>query len=369
MTSAILATFSDVIGFLAQSFRLAAVFPAFVFVVLNEILIVPHLPQKGLIAQIAALDLSGQLVIAAVCSLLLGYTLTVVNIPLIRLFEGYPWRTTWPGDLLVERQEERRRKLGDRSPSLDKKISRLRKRAAHYDVGHPRRERLYRKRVALEEKSKVERLLGEQEIRNYFPIVSPVLPTTLGNTIAAFEDYPWDRYRIDAVVLWPRLLPTLTEEKYAGYVEREKAGLDFALNLCFLFSLLGLEIAYVGVLFGREYVAWLIGACVTLLLAFLFYKVAVAGAYGWGTTVRVAFDLYRYHLLRALYGHPPHDFPTEKRTWKQISRFLREGMDSEGGLSGKDMSRSLLPLDSEQHSESSHASAMPSAEARTSRSL
>jgi hypothetical protein len=73
MTSAVLATLSDVVGFLAQSFKPAAVFPAFIFVLLNEVFILPHLPEKGGISQIVALDLSDKLWLATVLSLVLGF--------------------------------------------------------------------------------------------------------------------------------------------------------------------------------------------------------------------------------------------------------------------------------------------------------
>ena len=176
MTGAILATFSDVIGFLAQSFKLAAVFPAFVFVFLNEILILPHLPQKGLVAQVATHDLSGKLVIAAVCSLLLGYILSIVNIPLIRLFEGYPWRATWLGDLCVACQEARRRRREGLNPALEEKKSRLRKKAALYEPDHLRRRRLYQKRAALEGWLETEGRIRDQEVRDYFPAATATLP-------------------------------------------------------------------------------------------------------------------------------------------------------------------------------------------------
>jgi hypothetical protein len=220
----------------------------------------------------------------------------------------------------------------------------LSKQIRRYEVGNRRRDRLAERREALNEWLKMERRLREQEVRDYFPSEeTPILPTTLGNTIAAFEDYPWTRYGIDAIVLWPRLLPTLTKENYAAYVEREKAALDFALNICFLLLVLGVEIVYVGLLFGGECVDWVIAICSVLLFAYGVYGVAVAAAYNWGTTVRVAFDLYRYHLLRALYGRPPHNFSAERKMWQRISQFVREGIGSEeGGLQEQDVDALLL---------------------------
>lgn len=336
MTSAILATLSDVVGFLAQSFKLAAVFPAFIFTFLNEVLILPHLPQRGLVAELAALDFSGKVVVAVAFALLLGYTLTIVNIPLIRLFEGYPFRDTWYGKQLTKLQQARLQMLRMQIAGLEEEIAHLKKEAARYEIEDPRRDALYQRRKALEEKLKAERPLYEQQIRDYFPTVTAFLPMTLGNTIAAFEEYPWIRYGIDAVILWPRLLPTLTKENYAVYVEREKAGLDFVLNLCFLLLLFDLEMVYTGLIFSQNYVDWLIAAGFIAFLAFVCYKTAVVGAYGWGTTVRVAFDLYRYHLLKALYGHPPENFADETGRWTQISQFLREG-----GVGEEDMSKLL----------------------------
>ena len=337
MTSAVLATLSDVVGFLAQSFKLAAVFPAFIFALLNQLIILPHLPQKGIVADLVALDLSGKFVIAVIAALLLGYTLTIVNIPLIRLFEGYPFRDTWYGNWLTEVQQARVQRVREvmkmRIASLEEEIARLKEKAELYETAHPQREALYERREALTKKLKTEKALSDQQIRDYFPTDTALLPTALGNTVAAFEEYPWTRYGIDAVILWPRLLPTLTKENYAVYVEREKAGLDFVLNLCFLLSLLGLEMVYIGLIFSQNYVIWFVGAGFTAFFAFLFYKAAVVGAYSWGTTVRVAFDLYRYHLLRALYGYPPEGFSDEFHFWKQISQFIREGAVGEKEMS------------------------------------
>jgi len=181
-----------VIGFLAQSFKLTAVFPAFIFALLNEWLILPHLPQRGLVVELVVLDLSGQLVIAAAFALLLGYTLAIVNISLIRLFEGYGWRETRYGRGLTELQEARRQMLMKRILSLEnetsQKISELEKEFARYETGDPQREFLYQQRKGWEKKLTVERTLYEQQIRDYFPAVTPILPTALGNTIAAFED-------------------------------------------------------------------------------------------------------------------------------------------------------------------------------------
>jgi len=334
MTSAVLSTFSDVVSFLAQSFKLAAVIPAFAFAFLHELVIFPYLPQRGLIAQVADLDVSGKAIVAGVFSLLIGYTLTILNVPLVRIFEGYPWRWTFFGRLLTDCQQARLEKLEKANTAgavqLRKAIAQLKVEARAYEVGHPRRERIYKEWETLEEILGQEERLCADVRRRYLPTnQAALLPTALGNTVKAFEDYSWVRYGVDAVVLWPRLLPTLTNENYASYVEREKAGFDFPLNMSFLLGVLAFEVAYVGLIYGESYLPWLCGAGLSAFGAFVFYKVSITGAFNWGMTVRVAFDLYRYKLLGALHGHAPRDFETEVTRWIHLSRFLKDGKVSD----------------------------------------
>ena len=74
--------------------------------------------------------------------------------------------------------------------------------------------------------SLVEREFYFEKLAEWFPPKRDrCAPTALANLMAAFEAYPWDCYRIDAVCMWSRLLPVLTEEKYAIFVEREKGGI------------------------------------------------------------------------------------------------------------------------------------------------
>lgn len=44
-----------------------------------------------------------------------------------------------------------------------------------------------------------------------------------------------------------------------------------------------------------------------------------------GTAVKVAFDLYRFDLLKALNGKMPLSSSEERRIWGIISQFIKEG--------------------------------------------
>ena len=351
MTSAVISTLSDLVSFLSQSFKLAAVFPAFIFVCINEFCILPMLPESPFICEFDSLSITAKLLIAVLFALVIGYTLTIINVPLIRLFEGYPFFNTWYGKLMRQWHKERAKELERRVQEFSKlemRLIKLRERIESLEnkwevckkgckIDDPVRIQLYTEIKSLKSEEEnleqimkekaLEKAICEAELRNYFPPDrSWILPTKLGNMIFAFEEYPRTRYNIDSVTLWPRLLPILTKVNYAVYVEREKAALDFALNTCFLFLILSIEMFYVGLLFAQNYMDWFICAIMVALVAYIFYKISITGAFHWGVTVCVAFDMFRYNLLAALHGRPPRNFSDEKSLWLRLSRFLREGL-------------------------------------------
>jgi hypothetical protein len=70
---------------------------------------------------------------------------------------------------------------------------------------------------------------------------------------------------------------------------------------------------------------WLIGSGISVLISFGFYKMSFLGVASWGMSVRVAFDLYRYDLMAALFSTVPIDFGVEKQQWEDLSSFIKEG--------------------------------------------
>lgn len=315
MLGALTKTVSDMLALLNQSLKLSAMFPALVFVLLNH-----YVAQKyNWPTDWSKMEFSQQAVFVLIAVILLGYTLNILNIPIIRLFEGYPLCMTWLGRGMIKCQTKRKTWLRSRSEYIGELLS------DNLNLLVARDPELLN-RLALEYSLHMDRLskfFPEEDFR--------LIPTDLGNTIAAFEDYPKQRYGIDAVYLWPRMLPILTEEEYAVFVEKEKAGLDFLLNLSLLLSVFGLECVGFKVIFGLQISPWWpIGA---LLTAFWLYRSSIRGAYSWGETVKVAFDLYRYQLARKL-GLQPLNWKgedKERTQWKNISSFLRKGIPEENG--------------------------------------
>lgn len=328
MLSTSFKTLSDLVTFLAQSFKLSAIVPAFIFLFLHDILIVPYLPAISPINNYQNLDLTSKYIGILVGALLLGYSLSIMNIPLIQLYEGYPWRSTWYGRLLVKVKIYKRKQfesLINLYHEMDEQIDEIDKQLEQLGTFDEQRNELGRKSATFRNILIKERPLVEQVLRDYFPPEdSLVLPTSMGNVMAAFESYPWIRYQIDAVALWPRIVPILTNNKFAAFVEREKAGLDFVLNFSILFFVLSIENCFIGLLYSQDPITPLILSGVLLILSLLFYKISILGAGNWGMTVRVAFDLYRYELLQSLYLKMPDSFDREKQIWSSVSAFLRK---------------------------------------------
>ena len=322
MMSAVMSSFSEGITFMLQSFRLAFVLPSFIFLSLNAFFIVPTLPKTAYRDQFLKLELNDQFVIILAFSFLLGYSLSIINIWLIRLFEGYHWRDTWPGKMLIRRKRAEKDWWEN---FLDEKINELFS-VKEMSIDDPRRKEVMAGKSDL--KNEIEPLVT-QLLQSRFPTTQPpFLPTGLGNAIAAFEDYPRSRYGIDAVLLWPRLLPTLTNKKYAPYIERSKAQFDFLINLCFLLLLFSLETLFVAILFAVDWSLWLIISGFMVLFAYSVYKIAILTVQDWGMTVQVAFDLYRHDLQGALFGKCPRSIQEEKFLWRTMSRFLKKGATS-----------------------------------------
>jgi hypothetical protein len=84
-----------------------------------------------------------------------------------------------------------------------------------------------------------------------------VTPTALGNAWSLLEEYPYDRYGMDAMIFWPRLRGEV-DATFDKRLTNQKILIDFLLNTSFLMLILGVEILVTGlvVLFKGISVEW-----------------------------------------------------------------------------------------------------------------
>lgn len=154
--------------------------------------------------------------------------------------------------------------------------------------------------------------------------------TKLGNTIRAFEMYPYNRYRMDAVTLWPRLLAVVPDRQTSA-ISEAVAEFNFFLNASFL-SLL-LVFWYFLTHRPRELIEYGI-AVLPLVLSYAFYQAACSQASGWGELVKTAFDVYRFDLLKQMRVQVPRTLTLdeERMLWPEIQQSMKFLRDSDPPL-------------------------------------
>jgi hypothetical protein len=278
----------DAVKSLAQSLQVSTIFPAGLLVLVNAYFVIPvfHPDFECTTPQNITIVIS--------LTLMLSYTLYAFNFPLIRLFEGY--------------------KLDFEDHELD--CFPLLKRLTQIVKSDLTNRQVTRRNLA-DAPSKLQKYY---ELDRDFPSEDRLLPTKIGNVIAAFEEYPQTRYGMDSIALWPRLVPVLEDEGFLDYVVQEKAVFDFLLNTCVVTAILGIELTFITA-FWRFFVALLI-LVVTCIACIILYQGMYVAARQWGTVVRVAFDRHRYDLAQSLHLKPAHTFSEEWDRWEKISQFF-----------------------------------------------
>jgi hypothetical protein len=151
-----------------------------------------------------------------------------------------------------------------------------------------------------------------------------VRPTALGNTFALMEEYPYDRYGIDAVAIWPRLQPLLPDS-FKSNIANQKLLIDFLLNLVTLAGIFGIEGIIIGLVRAPIQLA-LIGAGIGgLVVAWLLYRASVSVTATMGLFVTTAFDYYRGMVLEKFGLSQPPTIEDEQFLWLRLESFLRRG--------------------------------------------
>jgi hypothetical protein len=302
----------------STSLILGALLPTAVYTLLSIVLLIPLFPAGWSPMQIANAIETLWIVLAVTgITILLSGVLFNLNIPIVRFYEGYPWRDSYLGKRRSEYYRMQFATLTNLHQGLRTLIISMEK------TGKCPSElpaiRLYWDRLG-------RRLNSELPKRE-----AAILPTRLGNVIASFEDYSYEQYGIDSITIWPRLAAKI-DPPYAAAIEDSKTSFDFMLNSSLLSIILAFALLLVGLTYFIPMVSrwsftiW-VGEIITICwLAYLSYLGAINRAMAWGTTVKAAFDLYRWELLKQLgYTSLPATMEDERRLWKIISQQIIYG--------------------------------------------
>lgn len=298
---------SGISGHLPRNLTLGSLLPIAVFVLLLQTAI-PKSQDWPLLRILSELDPSWRVAATTLLIVALACLLYVFNVPLTRLYEGYPWQSSWLGRRRIQHYRNRLSEIRMRERFLD-----------------------WLERT-LSEDDEREAILGawkndlRRELFEDYPKSASVLPTQLGNVIRSFENYADRQYRMSATTMWPRLVAKIPSD-YAEALDDAKTKFDFVLNCSFLSTVLALAILGHGLARPEPFVAarpflwWLFNILGLLLISRFFYKSCIPRAAAWGTMVRSAFDLYRLNLLSDLgFRQEPATLEEERELW-QASRY------------------------------------------------
>lgn len=238
-----------------------------------------------------------------------------LQLALVRAFEGgFP---QWLGSGLIRRvQLARKRSLEGK---IQARVDAAVRQSASADQGQP----LVQEAGAMSER-----------LRSRFPAPEYLVRgTALGNALAAVEDTAGAAYGLDAAVMWPRLYPLL-EGQVRAAVDDLRDGLDAAVRLS--------ATATLSVVATVVLLAWHSGwlnllALIPLTVASLAYVGAVQAAVAYGSAVRVAFDLHRFDLLRALHLAIPAERDAEYEANVALSDFIRQGVPLPFGYAASEL--------------------------------
>ncbi|MBN1314073.1 MAG: hypothetical protein JXA42_01350 [Anaerolineales bacterium] len=162
------------------------------------------------------------------------------------------------------------------------------------------------------------------------PDVEGVLPTAFGNVLRASEWYPYYRYKIKGVAIWPRLAAVLPSS-FTTEMEEGNNQLVFLLNSSLLSGVLSIVSGCIAITswITTHHVPYSIGyfgkSIALFLVGYLFYRMSINVAEQYGYDIRTAYDLYRFKLLSQLQRKIPGELSQEEATWRGLSELFAIG--------------------------------------------
>jgi hypothetical protein len=362
---------STISGYFSKSLILGAFLPVVIFVIFSWLFLVPLLPSDWPLFQpLAGLDKEWKIVAVSFITIVLSGLIYNLNIPILRVYEGYPWKNSWVGrwrtrhyiaryDEAMMRIEAMRALLRVMDAALKDNNEALMQTVVEKwksykrpllapsfkdqpwlviwetPEARPRHNALAAQEVWKDLKDSIIGELGRERIkvkREFQDIRAYTLPTRLGNVTRSFELYAYREYKMDAIELWSRLIAIIKQE-YAASIDDAKTTFDFMLNcsalnglLAALILLAGLTHPSIALAHTSTLLFWVGKILIFAFLAYVFYELSIERALAWGDMVRGAFDLYRWDLLKQLgFKQEVKTREAERNAWAEVSRQMIYG--------------------------------------------
>jgi hypothetical protein len=262
------------------------------------LLFVPHLPPDIIISSpLEGWEKEWRVIGVSFIVIVVSGLIYNLNIPILRLYEGYPWRTSLIGSWLTRRERAKfdsaqlrldamraalramEKALKDKSPDtvfisevMNNWRGLVRHRRAetvtqskwfqawHKSLKRGPSEEITAQWQAIDQDLRSEFSTYRFQLKQDYPDRRGlILPTRLGNVIRSFEYYSDREYGIDSQEIWPRLAAVIPED-YAVYVDDAKTIFDFMMNC----SLLSLLLSFCILITGLVYPAPLVSPAIAI---------------------------------------------------------------------------------------------------------
>jgi hypothetical protein len=323
------------------------VVPATLNVLLFVTLVLPRVEDGAFVSLSRRGDVLQRGAVILAASVVLGLLLAAVQTPIYRLLEGYvgwrprsagstlrtalrsPWAAlldwSWRRQLRRKQVLSRRLDLAELGPlaregPLREELQ-VRYEAARAD---PRLDRY----VASDAKrGAAQKALLRGQVRRYPVSDEQVVPTRLGNSIRRFEEYGYNRYRLDSQTLWYELTGVAPKQAVTD-VERARVSVDFMVSLLTGHVLVATAALLTLIAGTNSPAALVILIFLLLLLARFWYEVAVSATDDWSAAVRSLVNLGRKPLIASLGLRMPTTLEEERSLWVAVSRLSARPFDS-----------------------------------------
>jgi len=258
-------------------------------------------------------------------SVLLGLTLSALQNPLYRVLEGY---ALWPSALCAygrARRRQAKQDLQDRITLLRLERQEPEDRLTPDDTArltalraNPRIARAARKD---RRRTAVQRALLRERLARY-PVDAQLAPTMLGNAIRRFEEFGYDRFRLDTQVLWNELTGSAPEQ-VRRQVDLARANVDFFVALLYGHCAVVLCAAAALTAARPDVPLLLTAVAVPGLLIPVWYRAAVSATDEWSAAVRALVNTGRKPLAESLGLLLPGKLACEREMWALVSKMSR----------------------------------------------
>ncbi|MEU3464022.1 hypothetical protein ABZ721_29225 [Streptomyces sp. NPDC006733] len=290
--------------------------------------VAPSLRTTRPIARLWPATQTGATLLLLATSVLLGLVLSALQNQLYRVLEGY---LLWPAAVYERGCARRRRDKWNLQDRLTLMRLERRKRqhegvlpvVAAADLARLRADpRLERAARGDRRRSAVQRALLRETLARYPIDDGQIAPTRLGNAIRRFEEYGYDRFRLDTQVLWNELTGTAPEQ-VRRQADLARTNADFFVAL--MSGHAAVAVAALSALGSAHADAslLLITALALGCLIPLWYRSCVVAVDEWAAAVRALANVGRKPLAESLGLALPADLEAERRMWALVTQLAR----------------------------------------------